>query len=85
LIGNRSGKELLCKNLSRVDNSTLEQYPEFLNFKNRSGPTDQTEMVASQSNSETPDEALRGALRDIEDALREGALGAHSRGIASLL
>lgn len=29
------GKELLAKNLSRVDNSTLEQYPEYLAFKLR--------------------------------------------------
>ncbi|BBB59685.1 restriction endonuclease [Undibacterium sp. KW1] len=29
------GKELLAKNLSRVDNSVLEQYPEYLSFKLR--------------------------------------------------
>lgn len=29
------GKELLAQNLSRVDNSVLEQYPEFLSFKLR--------------------------------------------------
>lgn len=68
------GRELLAQNPERIDNSTLEQYPEFRSFKSRSAPTDQRREVREPSKSETPDEVMRGAHREIEDALRKELL-----------
>ncbi len=68
------GKEILDQNPSKIDNSTLEQFPEFLSFKSRTPTTDQRAKVPTPSDSETPDEVMRGAHREIEDALRKELL-----------
>ena len=68
------GKEILDQNPPKIDNSTLEQFPEFLSFKSRTPTTDQRAKVPTSSESETPDEIMRGAHREIEDALRKELL-----------
>lgn len=44
------GKELLAKNLPRIDNSTLEQYQEYLDFKLRRGEPKDTSKPEAQYN-----------------------------------
>jgi restriction system protein len=44
------GKELLAKNLPRIDNSTLEQYQEYLDFKLRRGEPKDTSKPEAQCN-----------------------------------
>jgi restriction system protein len=47
------GLELLAKQPSRIDNSTLEQYPEYLDFKLRRGGQ-RVELKASDANLQIP-------------------------------
>ena len=68
------GKEILDQNPPKIDNSTLEQFSEFQSFKSRATTPDQRAKVATSSDSETPDEVMRGAHREIEDALRKELL-----------
>ncbi len=68
------GKEVLARNPEKVDNTTLEQFPEFLSFKSRSAPSERRAEAPKPSESETPDEVMRGAHQEIEDALRKELL-----------
>jgi restriction system protein len=43
------GRELLAKNPPRIDNSTLEQYQEYLDFKLRRGETSDTSKPVNQN------------------------------------
>ena len=67
----QAGLELLKSNPAKVDNSTLENYPAFIEFKNRRRePTsEQTELLSN----ETPEDALASAYKklrlDIESEL----------------
>lgn len=57
------GKELLAKNPARIDNSTLEQYQEYLDFKLRRGePKDASKLVPTST--QTPLAALTEAPAD---------------------
>ncbi len=62
------GKELLAKNPSRVDNSTLEQYPEYLSFKLRRGE-EKPETSAPISEPATP--AQRGTTEPSDSTPEE--------------
>lgn len=75
------GKELLAKNLAKIDNSTLEQYPEYLDFKLRRGEqkdvpkqqatisyTHPSEVPESPSDS-TPEELFSQAYQRLRNNL----------------
>lgn len=75
----QKGKELLATNLLRVDASTLEQYPEFIEFKNRKkekGEEDEAELVSSseQESTLTPEDALASAYNKLRSALESELL-----------
>ena len=80
------GKELLAKNPNRVDNSTLEQYPEYLAFKLRRGdekpstviqqpsqPLLQQKATVEQSDS-TPEELFSQAYQRLRSNLESELL-----------
>jgi restriction system protein len=71
------GQQVLASRPSRIDVSFLDQFPEFQEFKARSrasqtkpvtgtGPTD---LVEIDGKTETPDEVMRAAHKQIESAL----------------
>lgn len=75
----QKGKELLATNPSRVDASTLEQYPEFIEFKNRKkekGEEGETELASSseQESTLTPEDALASAYNKLRSALESELL-----------
>lgn len=67
------GKELLATNPPKVDISVLEQYPEFIEFKNRkkekSGSESQAEEQIEQESNQTPEDALASAYKKLRSAL----------------
>jgi len=68
------GKAILSENPQKIDKTTLGRFPEFLSFKSRASATKQSEPTSKPIEEQTPDEVMRGAYRDIEDALREELL-----------
>ena len=72
------GKELLATNPSQVNTSVLEQYPEFIAFKNRKKDKSETELP-SESLSEdestlTPEDSLASAYKKLRSALESEIL-----------
>lgn len=69
------GTQLLAQNLSEINVAVLEQYPEFIEFKNRR--KDKTESnnetkdtdTSEQSTKETPEDALASAYRKLRLSL----------------
>jgi restriction system protein len=74
------GRDLLAKNLDRIDISVLEHYPEFIEFKNRKKQKkddDQTLSAQSRnSTSETPEDALAAAYNELRESLEAEVLDA---------
>lgn len=75
----QKGKELLATNPSRVDTSTLEQYPAFIEFKNRKkekGEEVEAELASSseQESTLTPEDALASAYNKLRSALESELL-----------
>lgn len=70
------GRSVLAKNPTSIDNSLLETFTEFQDFKNRQKPpsTDGGDESAPElpplGDKRTPDEVMREAHGQIEDALR---------------
>jgi len=52
------GQELLAKNPAKIDNSTLEQYPEYLDFKLRRGEQKEAPKQEATISYSNPSEAL---------------------------
>lgn len=73
------GTELLATNPEKIDISVLEQYPEFIEFKNRKKDKSETEaQVETSSKSEstlTPEDALASAYKQLRSALESEVLG----------
>lgn len=72
----QKGKELLATNPSRVDASTLEQYPEFIEFKNRKKEKGEAELASGseQESTLTPEDALASAYNKLRSALESELL-----------
>jgi restriction system protein len=74
----QTGKELLAKNPEKIDISVLEQYPEFIEFKNRkkdkSENKAQVEISAEQESSLTPEDSLASAYKQLRSALESEIL-----------
>jgi restriction system protein len=74
------GKKSLAENPSRIDVGYLSQFPEFLQFKGRGrvagdeAVVNLGESLAVLPQSETPDELLRGTVKQIETALKKELL-----------
>ena len=64
----QAGLDLLQSNPSRVDNSTLESYPAFMEFRNRRREPSEDQPVIPEvvlSSSQTPEDALASAYRKL--------------------
>ncbi|MCZ6800358.1 MAG: restriction endonuclease [Nitrospirae bacterium] len=76
----RKGTELLETNLTKVDASVLEQYPEFIEFKNRkkdkSENESQLEPSFEQESILTPEDVLASAYKKLRSALESEILSA---------
>lgn len=77
----KTGNELLSTNPSRIDSSTLEQFPEFIEFKNRKKGKGEEDVAGLASTSEeesplTPEDALASAYNQLRSALESEILSA---------
>jgi len=74
----QNGKELLDTNPEKIDISVLEQYPEFIEFKNRkkekSGDEPQVNIPIEQASTLTPEDALASAYKQLRAALETEVL-----------
>ena len=74
------GLDLLATNPEKVDNSILEQYPEFIAFKNRrrekSETEKQSETFTEEDSTLTPEDALAAAYQKLRSALEIEILNA---------
>jgi restriction system protein len=75
----KTGNELLSTNPSRIDASTLEQIPEFIEFKNRrkeKGEENESglESVTEKESALTPEDALASAYDKLRSALESEVL-----------
>lgn len=74
------GAELLKNNPDQIDASVLEQYPEFIEFKNRKkdkGETEPDPVFAFESQSTlTPEDALASAYNKLRSAVESEVLAA---------
>lgn len=75
----QKGSELIATNPLCIDSSTLERYPEFIEFKSRKkekGAESETELVATfeQESSLTPEDALASAYNKLRSALESEIL-----------
>lgn len=74
------GQELLAKNPSEINAALLEQYPEFVEFRNRKkekfeSDNESTEHTApEQITNETPEDALASAYKKLRTSLEEEIL-----------
>ncbi|MCB1805578.1 MAG: restriction endonuclease [Candidatus Competibacteraceae bacterium] len=74
----QKGKDLLANKPDKVDVSVLEQYPEFIEFKNRrkdKGESETAEEVESET-IQTPEDALASAYSKLRQALESEILNA---------
>jgi restriction system protein len=65
------GRELLATDPPQIDGSLLEQYPEFVDFRNRSGtrPTKKRSASTGTEQAETPQERLSDAVEEANSAV----------------
>lgn len=75
----QKGNELLDTNPEKIDISVLEQYPEFIEFKNRkkakNGNEVQEVAPTEQASTLTPEDALASAYKQLRAALETEVLG----------
>lgn len=70
-----NGKRVLASNPSKIDNTFLTQFEDFQRFRDRSlVETDEDTLDITNEDSQTPDELVRSAHRQIETALAEEIL-----------
>lgn len=70
------GKEVLARNPSRIDVKFLEQFPEYIEFREReSGRRKSKGASVSESGEKTPEEILEDAYEEIRDGLAQELLG----------
>ncbi len=71
------GKDALASDLDRIDVKYLEQYPEFLDFRDRSRESTRSRedtAVARTSDPETPTESLENAYQQLRDQVESELL-----------
>ena len=74
----QNGSELLSTNLTKIDISVLDQYPEFIEFKNRKKDKieseSKVESSSEQESSQTPEDALASAYKQLRSTLESEIL-----------
>src|SRR6266699_2047950 len=68
------GKTLLGEAPARIDNRFLSRYPEFVAFRDRTAPTVDVPDAQVTASSETPDETIERADRQLRAALADELL-----------
>jgi len=72
------GRQVLCSHPQRIDNTFLNQFPEFRQFKEKStqgsGQEQSDAEAVFEKTHETPDEVMRTAHKQIESALAQDLL-----------
>lgn len=69
-----NGMALLKTNPDRINNSTLEQYPAFLDFKNRKKEKSESDALVETDSNLTPEDALAFAYKQLRSALEAEVL-----------
>ncbi|MFA5939753.1 MAG: restriction endonuclease [Sinimarinibacterium sp.] len=74
------GRDLLAKNMDRIDISVLKQYAEFVEFENRTkekkGEGQSLPSQSRNATSETPEDALAAAYNELRESLEADVLDA---------
>lgn len=74
----QNGTELLSTNPTKIDISVLDQYPEFIEFKNRKKDKTESESKvessSEQKSSQTPEDALASAYKQLRSTLESEIL-----------
>jgi restriction system protein len=69
------GRKVFAETPARIDSEYLSQFPEFIQFRERSHPpgkpvsSDASEVTATSVDTQTPDELLRSTVKQIEAVL----------------
>jgi restriction system protein len=68
------GRQVLSTNPTRIDMKFLEQYPEYLVFRERHGERKKTKPINFEEAQQTPEEILEDAYQEIRDDLAQEIL-----------
>jgi restriction system protein len=69
------GKQVLASNPSRIDMRFLEQFPEYVEFREREGVRRRPKESRNNEEEKTPEEILEDAYEEIRDGLAQELLG----------
>lgn len=69
------GKHVLARNPSRIDMRFLEQFPEYVEFREREGVRRKPKETGTDEEEKTPEETLEDAYEEIRDGLAQELLG----------
>jgi restriction system protein len=69
------GKQVLARNPSRIDMRFLEQFPEYVEFREREGVRRKSKDSRTDEEEKTPEEILEDAYEEIRDGLAQELLG----------
>lgn len=76
------GKQVLARNPPQIDMKFLEQFPEYLEFREREGGRRRQKEMALGEEEKTPEEILEDAYQEIRDGLAQELLSLIARGRA---
>jgi restriction system protein len=68
------GRQILATNPSRIDIKFLEQFPEYVEFREREGIRRKSKQATSDEGEKTPEETLEDAYEEIRDGLAQELL-----------
>jgi len=69
------GKQVLARNPLRIDIRFLEQFPEYVEFREREGVRRKSKETGVDEEEKTPEETLEDAYEEIRDGLAQELLG----------
>ena len=69
------GKQVLARNPSRIDMRFLEQFPEYVKFREREGVRRRPKESRTDEEEKTPEEILEDSYEEIRDSLAQELLG----------
>ena len=69
------GRQVLSRNPSRIDMKFLEQFPEYLEFRERESGRRKPKEIATEDGEKTPEEILEEAYEEIRNRLAQESLG----------
>lgn len=69
------GRQVLARNPSRIDMRFLEQFPEYIEFRERGSERRKPRETTTEVGEKTPEEILEDAYEEIRDGLAQELLG----------